>query len=102
MDVARLLSQTEHRPYPLPRGPWLMTQVWHDLLFAHWAVEPQRLRPFVPEPFDLDTVEASGYVFHRSESSVAEPASFRRASNGSGWLSEPVNEAAALETGWRL
>lgn len=23
-----------------PRGPWVMQQRWHNLLFAHWRVSP--------------------------------------------------------------
>ena len=23
-------------------GPWVMAQVWHDLLFAHWPIDPRR------------------------------------------------------------
>ena len=32
-------TQIDHRPWPLPAGPWQMRQSWHDLLFAHWPVE---------------------------------------------------------------
>lgn len=28
--------------------------VWHDLLFAHWPVAPEILRPAVPAPLELD------------------------------------------------
>jgi uncharacterized protein YqjF (DUF2071 family) len=48
------LSQLEHRPWPLPRGPWVMTQTWHDLLFAHWPIEPARLQALLPPTLELD------------------------------------------------
>jgi uncharacterized protein len=48
------LSETAHRPWPLPTGPWLMGQTWYDLLFAHWALAPEALRPLIPEPLELD------------------------------------------------
>ena len=32
----------------------MMTQTWHDLLFAHWPVSPSALRASVPRVFDLD------------------------------------------------
>ena len=35
-----ILQDTAHRPWPMPQGPWFMTQSWNDLLFAHWAVPP--------------------------------------------------------------
>jgi uncharacterized protein len=31
-----------------------MTQTWHDLLFAHWSFDPDRLRPRVPAELPLD------------------------------------------------
>lgn len=31
-----------------------MGQTWYDLLFAHWAVAPELLRPLVPHPLELD------------------------------------------------
>ena len=36
--VDPLLQSIEHRPWPLPSGSWLIKQIWHDLLFAHWPV----------------------------------------------------------------
>ena len=38
----------------MPDRPWIMTQTWNDLLFAHWRVERARLRELVPRPLDLD------------------------------------------------
>lgn len=58
----RVLSQTAHRPWPMPAGPWLMTQTWHDLLFAHWRVPPEQLRPAVPAAFELDAFDGSHWV----------------------------------------
>ena len=45
---AELRSQAGHRPWPLPRSPWVMTQRWHDLLFAHWSVPARELRERIP------------------------------------------------------
>jgi uncharacterized protein YqjF (DUF2071 family) len=55
-DVLRqraTLRQTAHRPWPLPDAPWLMGQTWRDLLFAHWSVAPEALRPLIPTPLEL-------------------------------------------------
>jgi uncharacterized protein len=57
-----ILKETAHRPWPLPGSPWLMTQTWHDLLFAHWPVEAAALRPLVPAPFELDLCEGQAWV----------------------------------------
>ena len=62
MRMAEVLAQTSHRPWPRPQSPWLMTQCWRDLLFAHWPVEPQTLRPLVPECLELDLFDGSAYV----------------------------------------
>jgi uncharacterized protein len=48
------LRETAHRPWPLPERPWVMGQTWYDLLFAHWAIAPEALRPLVPPPLALD------------------------------------------------
>ena len=37
------------------RLPWVMTQRWEDLLFAHWSVPPQSLRSLIPPGLTLDT-----------------------------------------------
>lgn len=39
-----------------------MQQTWHDLLFAHWPVEPEALRPLVPAGLPLDTYEGKCWV----------------------------------------
>ena len=40
----RVDIQVFHRPWPLPNGPWIMTQSWHDLLFAHWPVDARTVQ----------------------------------------------------------
>ncbi len=57
-----ILQQTAHRPWPLPAGPWTMTQAWHDLLFAHWRVDPVALRKLVPKQLEIDTFDGSAWV----------------------------------------
>jgi uncharacterized protein len=56
------LRETAHRPWPLPDRPWLMGQTWHDLLFAHWAVEPDELAALIPEPLELDTRDGRAWL----------------------------------------
>ncbi|MFK2824799.1 DUF2071 domain-containing protein [Bacillus sp. B190/17] len=52
----------KHRPIPLPRSPWIMTQLWTDLLFMHWAVDPQALKHVIPAPLQLDLYEKSAWL----------------------------------------
>lgn len=70
MDTSTILSATEHRTWPLPAGPWVMTQIWHELLFAHWPVAPAILRPLVPAMLPLDTFDGQCWIgvvpFHMS------------------------------------
>jgi uncharacterized protein YqjF (DUF2071 family) len=53
----RIFDEVGHRPWPMPAEPWVMTQTWNDLLFAHWRVAPSALRPHVPEALALDVWE---------------------------------------------
>jgi len=39
-----------------------MKQNWHDLLFAHWALRPEKIRPLVPRELDLDLLDGDAYV----------------------------------------
>ena len=57
-----LLLETAHRPIAMPSAPWSMKQNWHDLLFAHWPLAPEKVRPLVPQELELDLREGSAYV----------------------------------------
>ena len=39
-----------------------MKQFWRDLLFAHWPVPPEALRPLVPASLPIDTFERQAWV----------------------------------------
>jgi len=43
-------------------GAVVMRQEWRDLLFLHWAVDPESLRRLLPPGLDLDLFEGSAYV----------------------------------------
>jgi uncharacterized protein YqjF (DUF2071 family) len=64
------LAKTDHRPWPLPERPWVMKQVWRDLLFAHWPLPQELVRRLVPAPLELDTFGAQAWItlapFHMS------------------------------------
>ena len=57
-----IVSKTGHRPWPMPAAPWLMTQSWHNLLFAHWRVDVSALRKIVPATFELDLFKDEAWV----------------------------------------
>ncbi len=62
MRPEKILSRTEHRPYPLPAGPWALFMSWHDLLFMHWPVPEGVLRPLIPPTLSLDTFDGSAWL----------------------------------------
>ena len=57
-----ILKHTAHRPWPLPRGPWIMKQVWHDLLFAHWPVAAEMVRALIPPQLEIDMFGGQAWV----------------------------------------
>lgn len=57
-----IIESTKHRPWPMPRGAWLMSQSWHDLLFAHWRVDVSEVRRAVPAAFDLDLFDGEAWL----------------------------------------
>jgi len=56
------LEQLRHRPWPMPETPWIMTQTWHDLLFAHWPVPVDDLRARVPPSCALDLHDGRAWI----------------------------------------
>lgn len=55
-------SQFNHRPWPAPQQPWMMRQVWHDLMFMHWPVPVEQLRPLIPLSLHIDTYEGQAWI----------------------------------------
>jgi uncharacterized protein YqjF (DUF2071 family) len=39
-----------------------MGQTWEDLLFAHWRVDPELLRPRIPAGLELDTFDGAAWI----------------------------------------
>ena len=57
-----VLPPASHRPWLPPRRPWVMTQTWERLLFAHWPVPVDALRPLVPMDLALETFHGSAWL----------------------------------------
>ncbi|MCA1668776.1 MAG: DUF2071 domain-containing protein [Thermomicrobia bacterium] len=47
---------------PPPSGPWVMRQTWRDLLFGHWPVPVEMLRPLIPASLAVDTFDGAAWV----------------------------------------
>lgn len=56
------LKSLDHRPWDLPSGPWIMTQQWHDLLFAHWQAPADAIRKLLPKALELDTYDGQAWI----------------------------------------
>ncbi|HEY9787693.1 MAG TPA: DUF2071 domain-containing protein [Candidatus Obscuribacterales bacterium] len=61
-QFSALLEDVAHRPYPLSAKPWIMTQTWSDLLFAHWRVSARKMRDLVPQRLELDTYDGDAWI----------------------------------------
>jgi uncharacterized protein YqjF (DUF2071 family) len=59
---AELLSETDHRPWPMPDGPWFMRQTWSNLMFAHWRVSMEALNRVVPPQLPIDAFDGSAWL----------------------------------------
>ena len=70
LRVPPVTDQTSHRPWPLPNSPWVMFMRWHDLLFLHWPIRPECIRPLIPIRLALDTFDGWCWIgvvpFHMS------------------------------------
>ena len=55
-------EEAAHRPWPLPRDPWILKQAWNNLLFAHWPVARDALRDLVPGFLELDLFDNEAWL----------------------------------------
>ncbi len=62
LELKEALNKTEHRPYPLSKGPWVLRMRWRDLLFMHWAVPESFLRPLIPPVLELETFNGAAWL----------------------------------------
>jgi uncharacterized protein YqjF (DUF2071 family) len=45
-----------------PESPWIMTQTWENLLFVHWEISPQKIKPLIPPELELDLYKGSAWI----------------------------------------
>lgn len=62
MGLTSVLDTQSHRPYPLPSGPWVMTQWWRELLFAHWPIPAASIAPLLPTTLEPDLFDGTAWV----------------------------------------
>jgi hypothetical protein len=56
------LVHSGHRPWPLPRAPWLLTMDWEDLLFLHWPAARAGLQALLPPPVEVEEFAGTAWV----------------------------------------
>ena len=61
-SIESILHETSHRPFPMPATPWKYYQEWHQVIFAHWKVDPQLLMPLIPSGLTLDLFNGTSWV----------------------------------------
>lgn len=57
-----LLKETAHRPWELPTGSWRYYQQWNQVLFFHWMVDPEIIKPLLPANLDLDLFDGKAWI----------------------------------------
>jgi len=57
-----LLNDIIHRPFPIPSQKWIMRQSWRNVLFLHWPVPVEKLRPLIPSSLQIDTFNGSAWL----------------------------------------
>ncbi|KIL73346.1 YqjF family protein [Bacillus badius] len=58
----RAFLHLQHRPIPLPSSSWLMTQVWSNVLFMHWPIQPEALKGVFPPSLQIDLYDHTAWV----------------------------------------
>jgi len=51
-----------HRPWALPSNRWAVAMNWHDLLFMHWPMRIDVLRPLIPPTLEIDTFNGMAWI----------------------------------------
>ncbi|RWZ58828.1 DUF2071 domain-containing protein [Halobacillus fulvus] len=41
---------------------WIMRQTWENLVFMHWPVDEEALRPFIPDSFTIDVINGQAWI----------------------------------------
>ena len=61
--IKKLTNRIQHRlDDPLPELPWIMFQRWDTLLFIHWPVPVESVKPLVPPQMEIDTYEGQAWL----------------------------------------
>ena len=56
------VRQDGHLPFPMPNRPFAISQECRELTFMHWKVDPERLKPHLPDGLEIDLFNGEAYV----------------------------------------
>jgi uncharacterized protein YqjF (DUF2071 family) len=56
------LRETDHRPWPLRQGRWLVGQTWERSLFAHWRVDAAAVQELLPDGLEVDEHDGAAWL----------------------------------------
>ena len=62
MKPKAILEHIEHRPFQLASRPWKFYQEWNKVIFLHWEVNPELIRPLIPQGLDLDIINDKTWI----------------------------------------
>ncbi len=56
------LPSADHRPWGVPRSPWVMAMRWERLLFAHWPVDAAALAAVLPGELEVEEFDGTAWL----------------------------------------
>jgi uncharacterized protein YqjF (DUF2071 family) len=56
------VDDRDRGPASRRKGGWIMVQPWYDVLFAHWPMPAEALRPRLPAGLELDTYDGRAWL----------------------------------------
>lgn len=62
MHPNKIIQETAHRKYPLPKKPWKYYQEWQNILLLHWKVDSKLIQRHVPKEVLLDEYEGTAWI----------------------------------------
>jgi uncharacterized protein YqjF (DUF2071 family) len=62
MKASDILNITYHRDFDIPKRSWKFYQEWNKAIFFHWEVEPEVVKPLLPNSVTLDMIDNKAWI----------------------------------------
>ena len=56
------MTEVRERAWDVPSRSWSVAMCWHDLLFMHWPIDADVLRPHIPSALQVDTCQGQAWI----------------------------------------